>query len=167
MWFFFTIKNIKLLTIIQICSLDRFVGFSCTMNMLCEGYSTKKTNFMYFSGIFAVSQIIKLMGPTWDPPGSCRPQMGPMLAPWTMLSGYICSKVSLWLVTPTSIALSVGYHSSFTVVVLRSTLLVREPWGWTLFGRIKFFSLQFIAACVCVKIFREGATWNPLSIFNY
>ena len=29
------------------------------------------------------------MGPTWGPPGSCRPQMGPMLAPWTLLSGYI------------------------------------------------------------------------------
>ena len=31
--------------------------------------------------------IAKIMGPTWDPPGSCRPQMGPMLAPWAMLSG--------------------------------------------------------------------------------
>ena len=28
------------------------------------------------------------MGPTWGPPGSCRPQIGPMLAPWTLLSGY-------------------------------------------------------------------------------
>ena len=28
------------------------------------------------------------MGPTWGPPGSCRPQMGPMLAPWTLLSGW-------------------------------------------------------------------------------
>ena len=27
------------------------------------------------------------MGPTWGPPGSRRPQMGPMLAPWTLLSG--------------------------------------------------------------------------------
>ena len=27
------------------------------------------------------------MGPTWGPPGTCRPQMGPMLAPWTLLSG--------------------------------------------------------------------------------
>ena len=27
------------------------------------------------------------MGPTWGPPGSCRPQMGPMLAPWTLLPG--------------------------------------------------------------------------------
>ena len=32
-------------------------------------------------------QIIKFMGPTWGPPGSCRPQIGPMLAPWTLLSG--------------------------------------------------------------------------------
>ena len=29
------------------------------------------------------------MGPTWGPPGSCRPQMGPMLAPWTLLSGQL------------------------------------------------------------------------------
>ena len=27
------------------------------------------------------------MGPTWGPPVSCRPQMGPMLAPWALLSG--------------------------------------------------------------------------------
>ena len=31
-------------------------------------------------------QIAKSMGPTWGPSGSCRPQMGPMLAPWTLLS---------------------------------------------------------------------------------
>ena len=34
-----------------------------------------------------VAQIAKFMEPTWGPPGSCRPQMGPMLAPWTLLSG--------------------------------------------------------------------------------
>ena len=32
--------------------------------------------------------ITKFMGPTWGPPGCCWPQMGPMLAPWTFLSGY-------------------------------------------------------------------------------
>ena len=31
--------------------------------------------------------IAKFMGPTWVPPGSCRPQIGPMLARWTLLSG--------------------------------------------------------------------------------
>ena len=34
-----------------------------------------------------LSQIAKFMGSTWGPPGTCRPQMGPMLAPWTLLSG--------------------------------------------------------------------------------
>ena len=33
------------------------------------------------------SQIAKFMGPIWGPPGSCRPQMGSILAPWTLLSG--------------------------------------------------------------------------------
>ena len=33
------------------------------------------------------SQIAKFMGPTWGHHGSCRPQMGPVLAPWTLLSG--------------------------------------------------------------------------------
>ena len=31
------------------------------------------------------------MGPTWGPPGSCRPQMGSMLAPWILLSGILCT----------------------------------------------------------------------------
>ena len=33
------------------------------------------------------TQIARFMGPTWDRTWSCRSQMGPMLAPWTLLSG--------------------------------------------------------------------------------
>ena len=40
----------------------------------------------------AESQISKFMGPTWGPPGSFRPQMGPMLAPWTLLSGMVTKR---------------------------------------------------------------------------
>ena len=40
------------------------------------------------------TQIAMLMGPTWDPSGSCRPQMGPMLAPWTLLSGYVMFRLT-------------------------------------------------------------------------
>ena len=39
-------------------------------------------------------QIARFMGPMWGPPGSCRPQMGPVLAPLTLLSG---SAASRWL----------------------------------------------------------------------
>ena len=43
------------------------------------------------------------MGPTWGPSGSCRPQMGPMLAPWTLLSGSLfhrhdCCQGSVWTI---------------------------------------------------------------------
>ena len=39
-------------------------------------------------------QIAELMGPTRGPPWSCRPQMGPMLAPWPLLSGTLMNKYS-------------------------------------------------------------------------
>ena len=32
-------------------------------------------------------QITRFMGPTWGPPGNDRTQVGPMLAPWALLSG--------------------------------------------------------------------------------
>ena len=42
--------------------------------------------------------IVRFMGPTWGPPGDDRTQVGPMLAPWTLLSGYIennaCTRVT-------------------------------------------------------------------------
>ena len=42
------------------------------------------------------TQIAKYLAPTWGPPGSCRPQMGPMLAPWTLLSGRAFIWASFW-----------------------------------------------------------------------
>ena len=32
-------------------------------------------------------QLTRFMGPTWGRPGACRPQMEPMLASWSLLSG--------------------------------------------------------------------------------
>ena len=39
-------------------------------------------------------QIARLMGPTWGQPGDDRTQVGPMLAPWTLLSGTLYLKTS-------------------------------------------------------------------------
>ena len=46
----------------------------------------------------SASQIAKFMWPTWGPPGSCRPQMGPMLAPRTLLSGFLCFGVGVFCI---------------------------------------------------------------------
>ena len=42
-----------------------------------------------YTGKTASSLIARLMGPTWGPPGATRTQVGPMLATWTLLSGFI------------------------------------------------------------------------------
>ena len=41
----------------------------------------------HFRSLYIVTQIVKFIGPTWGPPGTCRPQMGPYWPPWTLLSG--------------------------------------------------------------------------------
>ena len=46
--------------------------------------------------IVAVSQTTKFMGPTWGPSGSCRPQMDPMMAPWTLLSEVTLLMTMTW-----------------------------------------------------------------------
>ena len=57
---------------------------------------TKKTRVNLEGGILMLfnhiqlavcSQIAKFMRPTWGAPGSCRPQVDPLLAPQTLLSG--------------------------------------------------------------------------------
>ena len=37
-------------------------------------------------------QIARFMGLTWAPPGADRTQVGPMLAPWTLLWGFLSYK---------------------------------------------------------------------------
>ena len=64
-----------------------------------------------------VTQITKFMRPTWSPPGSCRPQMGPMFAPWTLLSGYV------WLYV-----ISVKICVIRLLIFLRVVSLVLEQW---------------------------------------
>ena len=44
------------------------------------------------------TRVVKFMGPTWGPPGSCRPQMGPMLVPWILVSGCRKFMTERWLI---------------------------------------------------------------------
>ena len=45
-------------------------------------------HFVFILGI--LSLIAMFMGPTWGPSGAYRTQVGPMLTPWTLLSGVPC-----------------------------------------------------------------------------
>ena len=55
----------------------------------------------------------KVHGPTWGPPGSWWPQIGPMLAPWTLLSGiwFIVWHIDTYTCRPmTTVNLHWRYH---------------------------------------------------------
>ena len=50
----------------------------------------------WLAGQVAATLIVRFMGPTWGPSGANRTQVGPMLAPWTLLSGQILQNTCLW-----------------------------------------------------------------------
>ena len=53
--------------------------------------------------IFTVPALIaRFMRPTWGPPGANRTQAGPMLVPWTLLSGIINRRLSVGQCTCTN-----------------------------------------------------------------
>ena len=67
------------------------------------GCITPSASTCYFTiFLWLMTKIANFMGPTWGPPGSCRPQMGPMLAPWTLLSGDAANSLLQILTFPSS-----------------------------------------------------------------
>ena len=76
----------------------------------------------------AYTQIAKAMRPTWGPPGSCRPQMGPILAPWTLLSGISIWNGGTWV----SLALPLEWGQKYkkATMKVRSCVLVWYTVGW-------------------------------------
>ena len=50
------------------------------------------TSIRVSMGASISTQIARFMGPTWDPYGADRTQVGPILAPWTLLFGYFKSE---------------------------------------------------------------------------
>ena len=73
---------------------------SCTNPMKCFHNFTpenlsRKLRFVFKQAPYQydshkmVTLIARFMGPTWGPSGADRTQVGPMWAPWTLLSGYI------------------------------------------------------------------------------
>ena len=74
----FDIHNVNLLSYVNDCRSGR-----------CP------TLFSCYYHVREAAQVAKFMGPTWGPPGSCRPQIGLMLDIWTLLPGRVKSQ-SKW-----------------------------------------------------------------------
>ena len=56
--------------------------------ILIETWCLEWVNAITSAPVFDVSPLIsRYMGPSWGPSGADRTQVGPMLTPWTLLSG--------------------------------------------------------------------------------
>ena len=88
---------------------------------------------------FPPSQIARFMGPTWGPPGADRTQVGPMLAPWTLLSGF--TKLWCWLDwgLPEWYSIEIFIRIQillFTKMFLRSSSFTKSRWHLRSFTEI-------------------------------
>ena len=73
-------------TLVMKLSLVNFAGYG--WHFVCDGkyyIASLRETVDQCSGIHTL--IARFMGPTWDPSGADRTQVGPILAPWTLLSG--------------------------------------------------------------------------------
>ena len=86
----------------------------------------------------STSQKARFMGPTWAPPGSCRPQVGPMLAPWTLLSGLVLR--SRW-VAPSSCSYSQNNRNKSATS--RDTKRHTSTWGLRSWQRGEWYHTSF------------------------
>ena len=56
---------------------------------LLDALEYKKMIVSFIQSVFKASLMTRFMGPTWGPSGADRTQVGPMLTPWTLLSGMV------------------------------------------------------------------------------
>ena len=69
---------------------------SLLIHVLGKPVQWKKPQTNYIISISLESLIARFMSPTWGPSGADRTQVGPMLAPWTLLSGIIMVPIRRW-----------------------------------------------------------------------
>ena len=103
------------------------------------------------------------MRPTWGPPGTCRPQMGIVLAPWTLLSGYLTARCHInnnRLHSPTK--------AWFTYLYVRHhTVLLDVIWKNIMFESSDSFYSHYSAAYIKVlhKVWqRRSRTSNQVEL---
>ena len=102
-------------------------------------------------------QIAKFKGPTWGPPGSCRPQMGPMLAPWTLLSGAVQYMILLTAVAESK-HIEVWTHKRQSISRLYGQAmgcLLGELW------RNDHFMMALHRTAYCFSTQMVQVSWNP------
>ena len=107
--------------------------------------------------------IARFMEPSWSPSGADRTQVGPMLAPWTLLSGnpFFKKQTNRILLT-----LSL-YIVHFSICHIESWLVAVMAWCWQ--GVIVWYVIPSIIKCgmkllwVWISNFIPHITWHVIT----
>ena len=106
--------------------------------------------------IISDPQIAKFMGPTWGPHWFCRPQMGPMLAPWTLLSGERYLRDNIYLITGTHHGFHQisGTQTWYDIGNMNCSHCSHISQCWPLY--IPDYNGSILGCCWCFKIAKFG-----------
>ena len=112
--------------------------------------------------------IAKFTGPAWGQPGSCRPQMGPIVAPWTLLSG----QRSCWAAGLVDVAIIPTRSNDPKIIVRRAGLLWSQQdfeWRWSvpLFKCLTVLEFSFILFDLCLLITFFNFIMNYVPIVTF
>ena len=67
-----------------------FIMYDLYIRVLTHLPLLKVPKARFFSALWCIDALIaRFMEPTWGPSGADRTQVGPMLVPWTLLSGWL------------------------------------------------------------------------------
>ena len=98
--------------------------------------------------------IARFVGPTWGPSGADRTQVGPMLDPWTLLSGAVASKMGT---------------ITWSIIVKSRKLVQNEGWFSSIFHKIYCDSKCLTCGSDFVSRYLSLTTnhtllWNPYQL---
>ena len=74
-----------------------FLNILYSFKYSCTNIFHRRSLYTYYKGKPTLET--RFMGPTRGPSGADRTQLGPMLAPWTLLSGLVSGSVFCWMIS--------------------------------------------------------------------
>ena len=112
------------------------------------------------------------MGPTWGPPGSCCPQVGPILAPLTCYQGkylenHICASSTEMLIVQ---MINVCMNYIF-ITIITMCYFAKSCWAYDKFTNYMLSCDDYWSCTECLTVFKENLRLCNLmqfiSLFRY
>ena len=112
---------------------------------LCQRYHDVNKPQVITNG-FIHPLIAKFMGPTWGPSGADRTQVGPMLAPWTLLSG------SLRVVTFYYLIMSLAWLNCLDRVDFLLNIILKYFEDWRILKYFEEWTTEFCMILILISL---------------